>query len=160
MKYNIRLAVLLMALSVFLCSGCSQSNTQIHEYSYAADVAFGEIFNEFNEVSNTSAELTYIPVDSAWWERFDSVFSNVNALYYANINAVDSDALSEADKTLNNALINILELYKDAYDVMNASRDSADNEITQYAYNNFRDKILQANQQWEQAVSAAASIVQ
>ena len=99
--------------------------------------------------SDISAALLNSKTDLVWWQKFDSIYNNVNAVYEEN-NAINmSGKLGGMDKSLSQALVSVSSSYKDAFDIMNAAKDNDDSEIQQYAYNDFSNKISSANNQWE-----------
>lgn len=157
MKYKLKnvLYFILITIVLICSSSCSSNNKVISLNSSptpsideGVNMAFSEIFSEFNEIKNVSVTLLSSKTDSVWWQKFNSVYNNVNAVYEANNTLNKSDKLSGMDKSLSQALVSVSSAYKDAFDVMNASKDNDDPEIQQYAYNDFSNKISSANIQW------------
>ena len=158
MKYilkNLLYFVLITIVAVY-SSSCSLSDksesispSPAPSIGVSNNTAFSDIFSEFNELKNVSAGLLNSKTDLVWWQKFDSIYNNVNAVYEEN-NAINmSGKLGGMDKFLSQALVSVSSSYKDAFDIMNAAKDNDDSEIQQYAYNDFSNKISSANNQWE-----------
>lgn len=161
MKVIKSIALIFLITIVGLCSSCSDKTVQTDSsHDFSANVSFEEIFYEFNDVKKTTDELVAAAVDTGWWQKYDLVFNNVNALYYANLQTSDSNQLSETDAVLSKSLVDILLGYKNAYEIMAASRNSNDGEIINYARNEFTTQITQANTKWTQALTSITATTQ
>ena len=152
-KYLNIFAVIFLSMALF----CGCGDEAAVDYNYSPNVGFGDVFYEFTDIRAASDTLLNSAVDASWWNSFDTIKDNVNAAGLAAKCIKDTEQLSSADAALCPVLSEVLGAYASAFDIMSASRESADSEIAAYALNGFKEKIIGANSRWDAALNAAAA---
>ncbi len=152
MKVKFRITACFLIIAVLFLSSCSDKKSSVPENDYSAIVPFSEIFYEFNEIKQVADELSNSSVDENWWLTFDEISDNVAAAYLANLNIVNSPELDDIDTVLNQALVGILDEYKNAFEIMEAAKGNSDEEILRYAFNDFTNRIIYADDKWDQTI--------
>lgn len=155
-KYNNITLFAIITVMLMTLSGCQNSKAPIVNNQGATskivNVEFGDVFLSFTELKNVSSNLLSKDVDNNWWMTFDSVSSKPKALIDQNNFVKNTNELPESDKQLSNSLTTILNLYNEAFNIMQASKTSNDQEILRYAYNEFSIKITSANEMWDESL--------
>lgn len=154
MKVKFQTAACFLIIATLFLSSCSDKKSAILDDSYSAIVPFSEIFYEFNDIRQVADELVNNSVDDSWWLTFDEISDNVTAAYLANLNIVNSSELNGTDTILNQALVGVLDEYKNAFEIMEAAKGNNDEEILQYAFNDFTSRIIYADDQWDQTIAS------
>ena len=151
-NFALILSALVCAAMLFGC-GNEPSPTRTE---YSPEVSFADVFYEFGDIRAAADKMLDAELNGNWWQVFDSVSPNVEAAYYANKKMVGSESLNETDRALSAVLDEVLAAYRGAFEIMSASRGSADPEIAAFAYNDFTSKIAAADVKWDNALSGAA----